>query len=171
MSLFASATQVSRANSECLELWMFLNRHEFTGKTVLDYGCGKQPYREIIEDAGGEYYGYDMPDFPDFQGVGPIIANLQAHYDVILSNQMLMLTDRAPGEMIGRWREMGDTLLLTVNSGYRQFHEQDHWRWTPAGLCQELRNAGYTDIRVDPICCIQLASDFVIPLSLGAVAS
>lgn len=31
---------------------------------VLDYGCGRQPYRGIVESAGGEYFGFDLPGFP-----------------------------------------------------------------------------------------------------------
>lgn len=31
---------------------------------VLDYGCGKQPYRDIVEAAGGTYFGFDRPQFP-----------------------------------------------------------------------------------------------------------
>lgn len=31
---------------------------------VLDYGCGKQPYRDIVAAAGGEYYGFDLPWLP-----------------------------------------------------------------------------------------------------------
>jgi hypothetical protein len=31
---------------------------------VLDYGCGKQPYRDIVEAAGGTYFGFDLPWLP-----------------------------------------------------------------------------------------------------------
>jgi hypothetical protein len=31
---------------------------------VLDFGCGKQPYRDIVEKAGGTYFGFDLPEFP-----------------------------------------------------------------------------------------------------------
>lgn len=31
---------------------------------VLDYGCGKQPYRDIVEAVGGRYFGFDLPHFP-----------------------------------------------------------------------------------------------------------
>lgn len=31
---------------------------------VLDYGCGRQPYRDIVEAAGGDYHPFDLNTFP-----------------------------------------------------------------------------------------------------------
>ena len=50
--------------------------HLMAGR-VLDYGCGKQPYRHVVEAAGGEYVPFDRRDLPGGTGgnVGPEMAD------------------------------------------------------------------------------------------------
>ena len=78
---------------ETASIRTFLHCHldKLTG-TVLDLGCGKQPYRAIIEQAGGEYFGWDRSDLPgsvvpDDVGLDGDVE-LVGEYDTIVMTQV-----------------------------------------------------------------------------------
>lgn len=58
-----SVAELSRLEHESLRAFVESCAEHFTGR-VLDYGCGRQPYRDVIEEAGGEYLPYDRKAFP-----------------------------------------------------------------------------------------------------------
>ena len=46
-----------------IHAYLLENSDLLTGR-VLDFGAGRQPYRDVIEGAGGEYVPYDRTAFP-----------------------------------------------------------------------------------------------------------
>src|SRR5438093_5035868 len=132
-----------------IEQFLLQHAEVFYG-TVLDYGCGAQPYRAIVEKSGSNYYGWDRPWLPDSKVTDPIGDDnpLEAHWQTILCTEVISLLD----EPLQTLLEMHDALLpggflvMTYPHGYRQFHSRDRWRFTLVGMNEMLRSARF---RVD----------------------
>lgn len=169
--MFTSARQVSETGRASLERWMIMHRHYFRGKDVLDFGCGQQPYRSLVEEMGGYYFGYDAPEFPNSQVTEPVgfLIPSDAHFDVILCNQVLTLV-RDPLAMLKSFRSRCTVLMLTVDQSYRQFHPDDRWRWTESGLRTLLEAAGFYEHHHDEIFTVDLAPDYQLVLTRGVIA-
>jgi len=126
---------------------------------VLDYGCGRQPYRDIVEAVGGEYHGYDRQHFAgalfEVGDVGqwePWMEDFD--YDAILCTQVVqyiplpVLTER-----LYEWGHARDTirvgshLVLTYPTNWPEVEPEDLHRFTKAGMERLLTEAGFTIIR------------------------
>jgi len=122
---------------------------------VLDYGCGRQPYRDIIERHGGDYLGFDRADFPasTTQGADHGPGNVLAYgYDAILCTQVLQYV-RDPRATLrdfhrALWRGHG-TLVLTYPTTWPEVEEEDMWRFTKAGMERLLSEAEFSVLRHD----------------------
>lgn len=127
--------------------------------TVLDVGCGAQPYKPLISpDAtyigidsaeANAHFGYDCPDAIYFTGdVWPV---KDASADFILCTETLEHVPD-PAVLLGeayRCLAPGGTLLLTVPFSARwHFIPHDYWRFTPSGLDRLLAREGFIDRRV-----------------------
>jgi SAM-dependent methyltransferase len=126
--------------------------------TVLDVGCGAQPYRPLIapdasyigidsEDA--KHFGYEMPDTRYFGGdLWPVEDR---SVDCVLATETLEhIPD--PRRFLSEARRClrpGGTLLLTVPFSARwHFIPHDYWRFTPSGLRILLTESGFSNIEV-----------------------
>ena len=139
----------------------------FSGR-VLDYGCGKQPYRDIVE-AVGEYVGYDHESFPakvgDFSvGTNPIHDE---RFDAILCTQVVQYVPLYPDTkyvplfaldiLLGQlhaalWSddygvEPGGHLVLTYPTNWPEVEAEDLHRFTKAGMERLLTEAGFEIVR------------------------
>lgn len=127
--------------------------------TVLDVGCGAQPYR-ILLPPGVRYigidtvdakahFGYEMSDTIYFSGdTWPIKTE---SVDFILCAETLEhILD--PGTFLSemyRCLRPGGRILLTVPFAARwHFIPWDYWRFTPSGLNHLLERAGFVGIEV-----------------------
>lgn len=140
---------------------------------VLDYGSGRQPYRSIVEAAGGKYIPYDRMDHPGScatTDVGPEhpLYNVET-YDAILCTQVLQYIP-APKFLIDQFRvalRYGGALVLTFPTTWPEIENEDLWRYTRAGVLRMLE-----DFNVDVIserAPIDLGG-FRLPLGYGMVA-
>jgi len=127
--------------------------------TVLDIGCGAQPYRALFppeatykgidtEDAQ-DRFGYDVPDTTYFKGDKFPIKT--GSVDFILCSEVLEhIPD--PNVFLSELRRClrpGGRLLLTVPFSARwHFIPYDYWRFTPSGLNRILNQAGFINISV-----------------------
>jgi SAM-dependent methyltransferase len=131
----------------------------FLQGTVLDVGCGAQPFRSLVNpqatylgidtDAAKAHFGYEMPNTTYFSGdVWPVE---DASVDVVLSTETLehvLETRRFLGEA-ARCLVPGGTLLLTVPFAARwHFIPYDYWRFTPSSLSHLLTTTGFRNTRV-----------------------
>lgn len=136
------------------------NEGVLSGK-VLDYGCGLQPYRELIESHGGEYVGYDRPWFPAHVGPSPSLGPLPEevwwrYWDAVVCTQVVQYIplDRygsdPSGSLQSTFREMKTNLM--VNSGHLVMTYPTHWpeveredlhRFTKTGMELLLLEAGF----------------------------
>jgi hypothetical protein len=107
-------------------------RREYLAGRVLDFGCGRQLYRDLVV---GEYHGYDpnplgRTDYPE------ALVPPHGAYDAILITQVLQAVDN-PFEEIGRVRKFlkyGGHWVVTYNANWREVEPQDKWRFTRTGM-------------------------------------
>jgi SAM-dependent methyltransferase len=129
----------------------FVTAHDslLTGR-VLDYGCGTQPYRKIVEHAGGTYIGFDRQSFPGNVSGGDVgeLADLRPAsegFDAILCTQMIQFV-RDPDELLmlfANWLKNGGHLILTGPTNWPEVEPEDLHRHTLAGIRQLLRETGF----------------------------
>ncbi len=136
----------------------------FTGR-VLDYGCGKSPYRDIVEAAGGEYVGYDRVEFPaNVSGgnVGPGEDDIflpHVGWDAVLLLQVVQYLpmDRYSGDgglqtILGRLNDamtFEGVLVTTWPLTWPLVEGADLHRFTAIGMTRLLADSGFTIERLD----------------------
>ena len=127
--------------------------------TIVDVGCGAQPYRSLLpaaakyigidSSAAKDHFGYEVPDTLYFAGDRWPIADGSA--DFVLCAETLEHV-RDPREFLGeafRCLTPGGTILITVPFAARwHFIPHDYWRFTPSGLDCLLQNCGFVNTRV-----------------------
>lgn len=135
----------------------FLERESgrFDGARVLDYGCGAQPYRNLIEEAGGIYTGYDDPAHAGFvvhDDPASVTDDLfQGElWDVIVCTQVIQFA--GPMTLFRGLRQLlteNGTLLLTGPTNWPLVEQDDLWRFTVTGVLRTLHDAGWRDCEAD----------------------
>lgn len=124
---------------------------------VLDYGCGRQPYRQIVEReilAGNAsaYVPYDRMSFPGstvHTDVGPEHP-LDDRWDTILTTQTIQYV-RNPARFLLDLKfalKPGGVLLMTGPTNWPLVEKADRQRFTPAGIEALMGDAGFTQVGV-----------------------
>lgn len=136
---------------------------------VLDYGCGKQPYRDIVEAAGAEYVGYDHESFPAKVGDFSVDTDPthSERFDAVLCTQVVqyiplyrderytpdsslpVILDRLRSVLrLGTFdqRENGH-LVLTYPTNWPEVEPEDLHRFTKAGMERLLTEAGFEVVK------------------------
>jgi SAM-dependent methyltransferase len=118
---------------------------------ILDYGCGRQPYRQVCE-AAGEYFAYDRASFlgnVSREDVGDVIGT--GDFDTVLATQVVQYVPDGY-----RWlRDIRDNIL--VPGGHLVMTYPTHWpeirddqhRYTKLGMEATLRASAFTVVRHD----------------------
>lgn len=119
----------------------------FSGR-VLDYGCGFQPYRKVVEYKGGDYTGYDRAFLPANQSgdVGPDDPDWPRSFDTVLCTQVIQFTHDPYlflRELHGYLVE-GGHLVMTYPTNWPEVEETDLWRFPRAGMESLLTQANFT---------------------------
>jgi hypothetical protein len=121
---------------------------------VLDYGCGKQPYRDIVEDVG-TYFGYDQTEFAgnvSGEDIGDFDLPWEKPWKALLCTQVLQYV-REPGGLLSHLFEhilgRGGHLVLTYPTNWPEVEPDDLHRFTKAGMERLLTEAGFTIVRHD----------------------
>lgn len=119
------------------------------GATLLDFGCGNMPYRELFSKkftrhAGADIEGNDEAEFvitPDGRVPAP-----DESFDGVLSSQVLehVAEPRLYLSEAYRLLRPGGSLILSTH-GIWPYHPDptDFWRWTQDGLVREITRAGF----------------------------
>jgi SAM-dependent methyltransferase len=107
------------------------NAHLLTGR-VLDYGCGKSPYREYVT---GEYVGYDA-GLPGYKAVGDESVLQDEEFDAVLLTQVLQYCPEPKKTVleISRLLKSGGHLLLTYQTNWDEVEPSDINRLTYSGV-------------------------------------
>lgn len=139
---------------------------------VLDYGCGKQPYRDIVKAAGGEYLPFDRVAFPAScaeQDWGDDDAEIGT-LDAILCTQVIQYIEdpfallRRMPSLFGGLKHVdlgGGCLVLTYPTNWPEVEPEDLHRFTKAGMERLLTDAGFAIIRHEPRAFARLCDESV----------
>ncbi len=120
------------------------------GKVLLDFGCGRMPYKAMLAQRVARYIGVDVPAVKDADchvdlatGRVPLEDSLA---DVILSTQVLEHVPD-PAAYLAECRRLSksDGLLILTTHGWYKHHPnpEDYWRWTGQGLRRLAERCGW----------------------------
>lgn len=130
--------------------------HHFRGR-VLDLGCGKKPYREILGRQARAWIGVDLPQTcsgvpeADVYADGQSLPFKEGVFDVVLSTEVLEHV-REPRQLLGeaaRVLRPGGLLILTTPQTMH-LHEEphDYFRYTKCGLAYLAQVSGLSVVEI-----------------------
>lgn len=118
--------------------------------SLLDFGCGKSPYKPLFEPYVKEYVGADI----ELNEYSKVLINKEngqidtpdASFDAILSTQVLEHVTNPSAYLKEACRVLRkDGLLVLSTHGYWVYHPDptDYWRWTRDGLEKIIAAEGF----------------------------
>ena len=112
---------------------------------VLDFGCGEQPYRGIIDDAGCRYEPWDLARFGGNRSRRDVGDPPSGVYEAIVCTQVLQYVADPAGTLVmlrGLLRD-GGALLLTYPTAWPELRDE-LWRFTRTGAERMVKAAGFS---------------------------
>jgi SAM-dependent methyltransferase len=118
--------------------------------SILDYGCGTSPYKELFTNYIDDYSGADITENPLRQydlDIKTSHINAESNiFDVILSTQVLEHVE-SPTDYLNEAHRIAKYkgILILSTHGFFPYHPNpnDYWRWTKSGLHKLLRDNGW----------------------------
>ena len=144
---------------------------DLTGR-VLDLGCGKQPYRGLVEACGGLYVPYDRAEFPANVSGADVGDVPVGSFDAVLCTQVIQYAiDPAAflHEILLMLDDRDGALVMTYPTCWDWIEPDDLWRFTPAGMANLLTEAGFRVMHSEERAAVELGG-FRFPLGYGVVA-
>jgi SAM-dependent methyltransferase len=150
----------------------FMTRHrQYLKGRVLDYGSGKQPYKDLVE---GEYVAWDFNPYLERTISSP---EELAPYDAVMCNQVLQYV-ADPQAYIGEFWDIlkvGGYLVMTVPANWDEVagDDDDYFRFTKRGieyLLTENEDFGVFKILHHTLRASISFPGFSFPLGYGVVA-
>lgn len=145
-----SVEELSRIENASIRAFVESCAEHFTGR-VLDYGCGRQPYRDVVEKAGGEYVPWDRKGLPggSVENVGPVEAERHG-YTAILCTQVIQYVPEVEGTLANMRDAIrpGGALVLTGPTSWIEPPGHLH-NLTQAGIRRLLEQAGFAVERLE----------------------
>jgi SAM-dependent methyltransferase len=143
------------------------------GETVLDYGCGNQPYEALFRTKFQRYLGADFAGNDDAQlVVGPHgeLPLEPESVDCVLSTQVLEHVEDPRSYLAEAYRVLRTqgSLVLSTHGTWRYHPDPtDYWRWTVDGLRREITGAGFDIWSTQSVlgmasCAVQLWQDATV---------
>lgn len=147
--------QIERAS---IRAFMEQNRGYLKGR-VLDFGAGKQPYRDLVD---GEYVPYEKGDtFPT------------GLFDAAMMNQVIQYVDDPMETMrtIFAALKPKGVLVMTGPTNWTEIEETDLWRFTMAGIRTLVTRAGFRNAKTRPRAHVYCTETFEMSLGWGLLAA
>jgi len=125
----------------------------FRDARVLDYGCGREPYADLIASFGARYDSYDDPRLPGFAGAPGEWPSWDPDplYDVVVCTQVVQyVPDIEEFLQFTSWltsQSANGHLVLTYPTNWPEVEEADLHRFTKAGMERLLTEAGFEVVR------------------------
>lgn len=149
--------EIRKQERESIRIFLKENQKHLNGD-VLDFGCGEEPYKEIVE---GNYDSYD-----------PVRNDLwpSKTYNTVMCNQVLEEVDNPLHTLkeLSTLVEKGGIVLLTFASGWEEWGYPDRWRFTKAGMEYLTKQAGFEVIKTKERTFLPF-DDFKLTLGWGFV--
>lgn len=125
------------------------------GVSVLDFGCGSEPYAPLFTRRGARYAGADFGGGADLRVLedGRLDAPDES-FDIVVSFQVLEHVrdlDTYFAEARRVLRPGGRLLLSTHGTWFYHPQPEDHRRWTRQGLTGELAAHGFEPVECSPV--------------------
>jgi SAM-dependent methyltransferase len=127
---FVHPDPIRQAEVASILLFMQRHRHYLKGR-VLDFGAGREPYRDLVE---GGYVPFEKGD-----------AWLGGAFDAVMCNQVLQYVDSPEKELLrfAACLKPGGHLVMTYPANWDEVEETDLRRFTQAGMTKLLEDAGF----------------------------
>lgn len=144
---------------------------EYITGDVLDYGCGQQPYRELIMRTARDYTGYDRVRFPANVSGRDTGELHDEGYDAIVCTQIAQYwpDPKRALQYMASLLVYGGHLVMTYPTTWAEVEQADLWRYTAAGMEALLTGAGM-EVRVHERRAEINLGGFVLPIGYGVVA-
>lgn len=139
---FTDTNQLREAEHNSIRAFVEKYKHLLTGR-VLDYGCGHQPYRDLVT---GEYIPYDVPSLPSYTGLKMMDYSFPVDaFDTVLCTQVLQYVFNPPNLIQDFYYILppGGNLVMTYPTNWYECEDTDLWRFTKAGMSKMLHQAGF----------------------------
>ena len=145
-------------HSYALETALTSILRRYTSGRVLDAGCGRQPYQNLLKSLGAEYESLDTTRrTPEQTYVGDIqdMNSIEAdRFDTVLCSEVLEHLPRPAAALseINRVLKPGGKLILSVPF-FARLHEEpyDFFRYTEHGLTYLLEDNNFAVVELRPI--------------------
>ena len=182
-----TAVTVLQMERQSIRDWVQECSEHLTGR-VLDYGSGQQPYRDIVEAAGGEYVPHDLTGYPSSVATDDSPLGPPYFYDAILCTQ---ITQYVPlygpvydddgnvmtplYDMLAAFSDyvgLGDRhgwLVMTGGTCWREIEPADHHRLTVTGIHALLEQSNFRVERCESRASIDFPG-FSMSLGWGVLA-
>lgn len=161
---------------EAASIRAFVGSVAYHGR-VLDYGCGRQPYRDLIVAAGDvDYHGFDSPFLPGsvVERAAPSRVDwerelwrpLDETWDAIVCTQVVQYVPNVAELFADLWTALtdGGTLVMTGPTNWPEVEDVDLHRFTRAGIERLARDAQFAIERLEERASVTVGRD---RLSLG----
>jgi SAM-dependent methyltransferase len=115
---------------------------------ALDVGCGKSPYRELVEPRGFAIKTMDIDDrtSPDYVSSIEAIALPDESIDLVICTQVLehsLDPNRGAREILRILRPGGHLIASAPHVWFYHPHPSDNWRFTQEGLPRMVSAVGF----------------------------
>jgi SAM-dependent methyltransferase len=137
-----------RARSEILAKWA----GEIPGErlSVLDVGGRYQPYRPLLRERVERYVGVDVlqTELVSVVASGEALPFAAESFDVVIATQVFeyFADPSAAAQEVWRVLKSGGVLLGSCAACTPRIVDEEHWRFTPAGLKALMRGFSRVDI-------------------------
>lgn len=120
---------------------------------ALDIGCGKSPYRELLEARGFvvKTLDIDADSSPDFVGSVEATGLPDGFADLVLCTQVLehsLNPERGATEIRRILRAGGHLIASAPHIWFYHPHPSDNWRFTQEGLTRLVATAGLEPVKL-----------------------
>lgn len=120
---------------------------------VLDVGGRYQPYRPLLKDRIAKYVGLDIlaTEMVDVVASGESLPFAANTFDVVIATQVFeyFSEPRLAGRQMHTVLKPGGHLLASVASFAPRFVDEEHWRFTPAGIRSTLSGFNRIELRAE----------------------
>lgn len=154
-----------------------VNRYVTEGDRVLDFGCGLQPYRDLVESQRALYLGFDRREFPANVSTEDVGADewrpWDETWDGLICTQVIQYVPDLPA-LFAAFREMlvdlAGVLILTGPTNWPEVEREDLHRHTVVGASSLVHSAGFDVLEAIPRLTLE-APGWTLSTGYGIIAT